>query len=125
MGETLEYRVDNIAVVEPNDLTLLGVEEGKDYVTLLTCTPYGINSHRLLVRGTRVDAGGQTVGDLGLSNEVREIDIMYIVPAVLVVLIIAVFVWLLIDSSRKKKKKKKGGETIAEILEEFMEEQSE
>lgn len=123
LGETLEYRVDNIAVVEPNDLTLLGVEEGKDYVTLLTCTPYGINSHRLLVRGIRVENDGETVGDLGLSNEVREIDIMYIVPAILVALIVIVFIWLLIDSGRKKKGRKEGG-TIAEILEEFMEEQS-
>ena len=49
LGDTLEYRVDRVTIVEPGDFQLLGIEEGKDYVTLITCTPYGINSHRLLV----------------------------------------------------------------------------
>lgn len=54
LGRTLEYKVDQIKVIEPTDMTYLQPEAGKDYVTLLTCTPYGINSHRLIVRGTRV-----------------------------------------------------------------------
>ena len=49
------YKLDQINVVEPTDTKYLQSEENKDYVTLLTCTPYSINSHRLLVRGTRVD----------------------------------------------------------------------
>lgn len=52
--QTLVYRVDNIAVVLPSDTALLAPEDGMDYVTLVTCTPYGVNSHRLLVRGVRV-----------------------------------------------------------------------
>ena len=55
LSETLVYKVDQINVVEPTDTKYLQSEENKDYVTLLTCTPYSINSHRLLVRGTRVD----------------------------------------------------------------------
>jgi sortase A len=55
LGETLAYAVDKVEVVEPSQVLKLGRVEGKDYVTLLTCTPYGINSHRLLVRGERVD----------------------------------------------------------------------
>lgn len=51
---TLAYEVDQIKVVEPDDISDIFIEEGEDYVTLVTCTPYGINSHRLLVRGTRV-----------------------------------------------------------------------
>lgn len=54
LNETLAYRVDQINVVLPGDTSLLSVVEGKDYVTLITCTPFGINSHRLLVRGERV-----------------------------------------------------------------------
>lgn len=54
LDETLCYEVDQIEVVEPTETELLSVEEGKDLVTLLTCTPYGVNSHRLLVRGIRV-----------------------------------------------------------------------
>lgn len=54
LDESLCYEVDQILVVEPEDTSALEVEEGKDLVTLLTCTPYGVNSHRLLVRGHRV-----------------------------------------------------------------------
>lgn len=55
LDRTLTYEIDQISVVEPNDLSLLQIEEGKDYCTLVTCTPYGINSHRLLVRGHRME----------------------------------------------------------------------
>lgn len=54
LGETLAYRTDRISVVEPEDISALKIIEGEDYVTLVTCTPYGINSHRLLVRGKRI-----------------------------------------------------------------------
>lgn len=53
-GETLAYETDRIKVVEPHNTGDLRIQEGKDYVTLVTCTPYGINSHRLLVRGKRI-----------------------------------------------------------------------
>lgn len=52
--EILAYEVDQIKVVEPEQIEDLGIQKGKDYVTLVTCTPYGINSHRLLVRGVRI-----------------------------------------------------------------------
>ena len=55
LDQTITYQVDQIKIVEPNDFTYLQIEEGKDLATLQTCTPYGINSHRLLVRGHRVD----------------------------------------------------------------------
>ena len=54
LGDTLAYEVDQILVVEPDDTSALSREVGQDYVTLITCTPYGINTHRLLVRGKRV-----------------------------------------------------------------------
>lgn len=55
LDKKLTYQVDQIRVVEPNDVTELRIKENEDYVTLMTCTPYGINSHRLLVRGTRIE----------------------------------------------------------------------
>lgn len=54
LGDTLAYEVDSIHTVLPTDTSLLQIEEGKDYVTLVTCTPFGVNTHRLLVRGHRV-----------------------------------------------------------------------
>ena len=54
LDETLAYQVDNIKTVLPYDTSLLGVYSGEDYCTLVTCTPYGVNTHRLLVRGTRI-----------------------------------------------------------------------
>lgn len=55
LDETLTYEVDEIHIVEPGDLSNLDIEEGRDLCTLVTCTPYGVNSHRLLVRGHRVE----------------------------------------------------------------------
>ena len=54
LGEVLAYKVDAIHTVLPTDTRLLQIEEGEDYVTLVTCTPFGVNTHRLLVRGHRV-----------------------------------------------------------------------
>lgn len=53
LGKTLAYQVDQMLVVEPDNISALQIESGKDYVTLVTCTPYGVNTHRLLVRGVR------------------------------------------------------------------------
>ena len=55
LDETLAYEVDQISVVLPDDVSQVGIDPQGDYVTLLTCTPYGVNSHRLLVRGTRTE----------------------------------------------------------------------
>ena len=55
LDEVMTYEVDQILIVEPNDLSALAIEKGKDLCTLVTCTPYGVNSHRLLVRGHRVE----------------------------------------------------------------------
>ena len=66
LNETLTYEVDHIWIVEPEDLSHLQIEEGKDLCTLITCTPYGINTHRLLVRGHRIenaDGGAMVTAD--------------------------------------------------------------
>ena len=66
LGEVLAYEVDAINTVLPTDTSLLQIEEGKDYVTLVTCTPFGINTHRLLVRGHRIPyTPEQEVADAG------------------------------------------------------------
>ena len=106
LGQELEYRVDQIEVVLPSDTSLLTIEEGKDYVTLLTCTPYGINSHRLLVRGSRVLDGQGTGATLILTDEIEEVSLVYVIPVVLVVIVLAVLSGLGVTSLVRKKPKK-------------------
>lgn len=106
LGETIHYQVCNIAVVEPQDQRLLGIVEGKDLVTLVTCTPYGINSHRLLVQGIRMgtqDADQQVI----VKNETTGVDVMVMIPIILVALAAVVFVVMLFAGAKKKK----GGKT--------------
>lgn len=103
LGQTLEYQVCHIAVVEPQDQRLLRVEEGQDLVTLVTCTPYGINSHRLLVRGIRIGGQGDELSSaVQIKNEVIAIDVFVLVAAALVVAAIVAFVWILLGNTRKK-----------------------
>lgn len=72
-GGVITYQVDQILVVEPSDTAALAAEKGKDYCTLVTCTPYGVNSHRLLVRGSRVEKGeAQDVSDEVDGSERRK-----------------------------------------------------
>ena len=102
LGQTLEYQVDQIAVVEPDDFSLLGIEPGKDYTTLITCTPYGINSHRLLVRGIRRELTGTPGdGDLLVKNEATPVNITVLMLIAIVVISIMAFLLLLIFGSKK------------------------
>lgn len=69
LGETLTYEVDQILVVKPDDATALGLDKVNDYVTLITCTPYGVNTHRLLVRGHRIpNAAEEVVPEVGKTD---------------------------------------------------------
>ena len=87
LGERLDYRVDQIAVVEPNDRSLLQPDPDKDLVTLITCTPYGINSHRLLVRDVRVSADTPVEGEyVYIGNELQVIKPILLVPGAMVAL---------------------------------------
>ncbi|MCH5201969.1 MAG: class C sortase [Oscillospiraceae bacterium] len=68
LNQTLKYQVDQIKVVLPTDTSDLYITDGEDYVTLLTCTPYSINTHRLLVRGTRVPYNEEEIGDVQIFS---------------------------------------------------------
>ena len=110
LGETLVYQVDLISVVEPYDTSLLQIESDQDYVTLLTCTPYGVNDHRLLVRGVRTivesddsdettlviadDSDDGTYSSQWLEEYKRSVKIgLACVAGTLAVLIAADYVW--------------------------------
>lgn len=84
---TLAYQVDQTQTVEPSDTQSLSIETGKDYVTLVTCTPYGINSHRLLVRGQRVPWDNESQVEVRDERTVSISDILKIVFAASVVIL--------------------------------------
>lgn len=102
LGQTLEYQVCHIAVVEPQDQRLLLIEEGQDLVTLVTCTPYGINSHRLLVRGIRTDSSNSGQGEIYIKNEITSIDVVVLVSVVLGTGAVVTFIIVLLSSKKKK-----------------------
>lgn len=115
LGETLAYEVDQIKVVEPSDTSDLLIEQGKDYVTLVTCTPYGINSHRLLVRGHRVpyteelrDAGDAQAAE-GVDGESwKEVYGRALLEGILIALaILGIFLVVMRKRLRRKKLNRK------------------
>ena len=79
LNRTVTYEVDQIRIVEPTDLSDLQIEKGKDYCTLVTCTPYGINTHRLLVRGHRIE---NAQGDALVIADAMQIEPVFIAPFV-------------------------------------------
>lgn len=106
LDQELIYQVDQILVVEPEDFSELAMDEEKDYCTLLTCTPFGVNSHRLLVRGVRV---GQEESQTS-SEEAQWIntDIIALVIFALISMV-ALLIWLLwyVVRGRKKNRNRK------------------
>jgi sortase A len=90
LNEELYYQVDRILIVEPSDIYELEIVPGMDYVTLITCTPHGINSHRMLVRGVRTDPAAVRVV---VRSEARSTGVL---PALAVVLAPIVAVWIVV-----------------------------
>ena len=101
LDETLTYEVDQIRTVEPYELDDLGIEEGKDYCTLVTCTPYGINTHRLLVRGHRVDNQPEA-RTVRVTADAMQIEPVLVAPLVAVPMLFVLLVLLLVKTRRKK-----------------------
>ena len=100
LDRTITYEVDQIRIVEPDDPSLLQVTEGKDYCTLLTCTPYGINTQRLLVRGHQVDAS-QT-RNLYVANDAYRVDPLIVMPMVALPIIFVLLMYVLFAPVKKK-----------------------
>lgn len=101
LDEVLTYEVDQILIVEPDDVEALKVEKGKDYCTLVTCTPYGINTHRLLVRGHRVENPDDSVS-VRVTADAMQIEPVLVAPVVAVPVLLLLLVWLLVKYRKKK-----------------------
>lgn len=90
MDDVLTYEVDNILITEPDDFSSLGIETKKDLCTLITCTPYGVNTHRLLVRAHRVDNIEQS-SSIRVTADAMQIEPLLVAPVVGVPMLIILF----------------------------------
>ena len=113
LDQVLTYQVDYIKVIEPTDVSDLQIIEGGDYCTLFTCTPYGINTHRLLVRGVRIE----TIKEkpiIYVSNEAFRIEPLLVTPAVAAPMLFVLLIHLLVKyreppKNTQQKKQEEGG----------------
>lgn len=105
LDETLTYAVDRILIVEPEDLSALTIEEGKDYCTLVTCTPYGVNTHRLLVRGHRID--NVEASGVRVTADAVEMDRVLVASLVAAPILALLLIWLLVRTRRTRARKGK------------------
>ena len=101
LDETLTYEVDQVRIVEPEELSDLEIDEDKDLCTLVTCTPYGINSHRLLVRGHRVENLKEDT--IRVTADAQQIDPVMVAPVVAVPLILLLGIGAWIGGSRRRR----------------------
>lgn len=104
LDEILTYEVDKISIVLPNEMDELQTVEGEDLCTLVTCTPYGVNTHRLLVRGHRVANENKTT--LRVTSEANQIEAIRIAPAFAAPLLLLLLLRLMFHNNRKKKRGK-------------------
>lgn len=111
LNEVLTYEVDQILVVEPQETEALQIVPGKDYCTLVTCTPYGINSHRLLVRGHRVANAGigeaqetQSTQDAAVVADAPRVEPVIVVLLVICGLVILISIVLLLKEMKRRHK---------------------
>ncbi|MCC8131973.1 MAG: class C sortase [Oscillospiraceae bacterium] len=100
LNEVLTYEVDQISIIYPNELETIYIEDGQDYVTLMTCTPYGINTQRLMVRGHRIEteAAKKTIK---VTAEAYKIDTILVSVCVAIPMVIILFI--IVSLPRKKK----------------------
>lgn len=113
LDETLTYEVDQIRIVEPDDTSLLEIEEGEDLCTLVTCTPYGVNSHRLLVRGHRVE-NQEAAGILRITADALMIDSRFVAPVLAVPILLVVVLFMVLRPLKRKKRRAAKG--VKEVI---------
>ncbi|MDL2258722.1 class C sortase [Eubacteriales bacterium OttesenSCG-928-K08] len=101
LGETFAYQIDQILIVDPSDVQALEIEAGKDYCTLVTCTPYGVNSHRLLLRGERVDYTQTLELMINVQANATKLDTLVVAPIIAAPLLLAMLIFLLIRYRKK------------------------
>ena len=110
LDRTLTYEVDNISIILPTETDSLKVSEGKDYITLMTCTPYGINTHRLLVRGRRITTPDK-LKHIRVTSDAIKIEPILTAPIMALPLLLVLLFWLLFAPSKRSSTKDKTHKT--------------
>ena len=109
LDEVLTYEVDQILIVEPEQVDALGIVPGEDYCTLVTCTPYGINTHRLLVRGHRVENTPEAAR-MHVTADATQFDPLLVAP-VLAIPVLLLFLMILLVPKRRRKSREDKNDT--------------
>jgi sortase A len=102
LNETYTYEVDQIRTVEPQDVSVIKIEPGKDYCTLITCTPLGINTHRLLVRGVRVGTDVMGKYNYRIQSNAIQIRPAVVAPFLAAPVLLILFVLAMVVPGRRR-----------------------
>ena len=106
LDEVLTYEVDQLLIVEPEQVDALGIVPGEDYCTLVTCTPYGINTHRLLVRGHRVENTPEAAR-MHVTADATQFDPLLVAPVLAIPVLLLLLMILLVPKRRRKSREDK------------------
>lgn len=106
LDEVLTYEVEEILIVKPEEVDQLAIIPNEDYVTLMTCTPYGVNTHRLLLRSHRIETvNDESAVKIKVNPDATQVDPMLVVPIIFTVFVIILIFFWIIGSKRKKSSK--------------------
>ena len=105
LDEIMTYEVDQVLIVEPYDLSALSIDPEKDYVTLVTCTPYGINTHRMLVRGHRIENVKESVA-IRVVADAEQISTQLVAIIMAAPLLLLLFIVMMIRTGRQNRRKR-------------------
>ena len=94
--------MDQVLIVEPNEVGVLAIDPEEDYCTLVTCTPYGVNTHRLLVRGHRIE-NQANAASIRVTADAMQIEPVIVAPIVAAPILLLLMLWVLLKPRRKKR----------------------
>ena len=103
LNEVLTYQVDQIRIVLPQEMDDLAIVEGEDYCTLVTCTPYGINTHRMLVRGHRVENSVADTVAARVTADAIQVDTLIVTPIVAAPMLLILVLGVMFSGNKKRK----------------------
>ena len=101
LDTTLTYEVDQIRIVLPHEINEIEIVKGEDLCTLVTCTPYGVNSHRLLVRGHRIE-NLEDAFDIRITADAMQIDPAIVAPVLAIPVLLLLLIWMIIYYRKRR-----------------------